>query len=46
MRAYDLTEETKKVLKTPEFKSLLTPGLIRLGELYKKNNFDLGKVRI
>ncbi len=37
MRAYDLTEETKKVLKTPEFKALLTPGLLKLGELYKKN---------
>ncbi len=41
MRAYDLTEETKKVLKTPEFKALLTPGLLRLGELYKKNRKDL-----
>lgn len=41
MRAYDLTEEVKKVLKTPEFKALLTPGLLRLGELYKKNRKDL-----
>jgi len=41
MRAYDLTEEVKKVLKTPEFKALLTPGLMRLGELYKKSGKDL-----
>lgn len=41
MRAYDLTEEVKKVLKTPEFKALLTPGLLQLGELYKKNKKDL-----
>ena len=41
MRAYDLTEEVKKKLKTPEFKALLTPGLVRLGELYKKSGKDL-----
>ena len=41
MRAYELTEQVKMKINSPEFKALLTPGLLKLGELYKKNNFEL-----
>ena len=41
MRAYELTEEAKRKIKTPEFQALLTPGLKKLGNLYKTNGFDL-----
>lgn len=43
MRAYELNEDTevKKKISTPEFKALLTPSLVRLGDLYNTNEFDL-----
>ena len=41
MRAYELTEETRMKLNSEEFHHLQTPGLLKLGELYKKNGFDL-----
>lgn len=43
MRAWELNEgdEVKKKINTPEFKELLTPGLVKLGNLYKTNGHDL-----
>jgi tRNA nucleotidyltransferase (CCA-adding enzyme) len=41
MRAYDLNEEVKRKIKTPEFQALLTPSLQKLSRLYKTNGYDL-----
>jgi len=47
MRAWELTEnkdgsaEVTKKIRSPEFKKLLTNSLIRLGNLYDANGFDL-----
>lgn len=41
MRAFELYEETRMKMDSPEFKKLLTPGLLKLGELYAKNGKDL-----
>lgn len=41
MRAWELNEATTKKINTPEFKALLTPGLVKLGNVYKTNGFDL-----
>ena len=43
MRAWELNEsdEVKKKINTPEFKELLTPGLVKLDNLYKTNGHDL-----
>lgn len=41
MKAFELSETLKMKIDTPEFKKLLTPGLLKLGELYSKNHRDL-----
>ncbi len=41
MRAFELYEETRMKMDSPEFKKLLTPGLLSLGKLYTKNGKDL-----
>ena len=41
MRAYELTEAVKTKLDTPEFKALLTPGLLRLGKIYRDHGRDI-----
>lgn len=41
MRAFELTEQKKTKLNSLEFKALLTPGLLKLDDIYKKNDHDL-----
>ena len=41
MRAYELYEEVRKEIDSPEFKKLLTTPLRALGKLYAKNGKDL-----
>ena len=41
MRAHELYEEERMKMDSPEFKKLLTPGLLSLGKLYAKNGKDL-----
>ena len=41
MRAYELYEEERRKIDSPEFKKLLTPALLKLGKLYAKNGKDL-----
>lgn len=41
MRAFELYEEKRMRMDSPEFKKLLTPALLSLGKLYKKNGKDL-----
>ena len=41
MRAYELTEEVRAKMDSPEFQELLTPGLKKIDGIYKKAGKDL-----
>lgn len=41
MRASELYEEKKQRFDSPEFKKMLTPGLLKLGQIYRSPGKDL-----
>lgn len=41
MRASELYEEKKQKFDSPEFKKMLTPGLLKLGQIYRSAGKDL-----